>query len=195
MDATLHHHPLGLTWTVREPLARSSHALVADGRLWLVDPVDHEEALDAALALGAAPAAVLQVLDRHPRDSAAIAERLGIPHHRLPDHLPGTPFRVVPVVDVPGWREHALWWAERRALVVPEAVGTVGYFAVGTGAVGVHPFLRPLPPRSLAQFEPEHLLVGHGPPRSGPETADELRDALRRSRRDLVRLPGALLRR
>jgi len=195
IEADVHRHALGLTWTVREPLARASHAVVEEDRLWLVDPVDHGPALEAALALGAAPAGVLQLLDRHGRDAAAIAGRLGIPHHRLPDGLPGTALEILRVVDVPGWRERALWWPARRALVVPEAVGTVGYFAVGRGPVGVHPFLRPLPPRGLAELAPDHLLVGHGAPRSGPETAEELREAVRRSRRDLANVPRALLRR
>ena len=50
-----------------------------------------EQPVDASLGL----------LDRHERDAAAIAERLGVPHHRLPSSLPGTPFEVVTVVDKP----------------------------------------------------------------------------------------------
>ena len=45
------------------------------------------------------------------------------------------------VVQVPRWREVALWWPQRKALVVAEAVGTGRYFAVGPGPVGVHPWL------------------------------------------------------
>jgi hypothetical protein len=171
-------------------MARGSHALVHDGRVWLVDPVDHPEAIERALALGE-PAGVLQLLDRHARDCAALAARLGVPHHRLPDTLPGTPFEVLNVVDVPRWREKALWWPEHRALVVSEAIGTSKMFTLGRAQAGVHLLLRGLPPRGpLGRFEPEHLLVGHGPALHGPTATTALRDALARSRRDL---PAALL--
>ena len=85
------------------------------------------------------------------------------------------------------WKEVALWWPKREALVVAEALGTSPLFGVGRGPVGVHPFLRLLPPRALARYEPAHLLVGHGPARHGPQTGDELAVALARSRRDIPR--------
>ncbi|HEV2076205.1 MAG TPA: hypothetical protein VGR10_08185, partial [Thermoleophilaceae bacterium] len=65
-------HDLGLSWVVEEAMERASHALADAGRVWLVDPVDVPEATERALALGR-PAAVLQLLDRHPRDCAALA--------------------------------------------------------------------------------------------------------------------------
>jgi hypothetical protein len=181
-------HEAGLTWTVEEAAARSSHALVDAGRVWLVDPVDEPEAIERATALGR-PAAVLQLLDRHNRDCAELATRLGVPHLRLPAELPGTPLRPFGVVSVPRWREVGLWWEQRRTLVVPEAVGTSEFFN-GGAPVGVHLMLRLLPPRGLAAYEPEHLLVGHGPAVHGPQAAAALRDALARSRTDL---PRALL--
>ena len=136
----------------------------------------------------------MKLLDRHRRDGAAVAERFGVPHLRLPTALPDSPFAVLDVVQVPRWREVALWWPERQALVVPEAVGTGPYFAVGSGPVGIHPWLRMTPPRgSLGGLEPEFLLVGHGPPLTGPGTAAALRDALDRSRRDIPRMLGGLV--
>ena len=84
-------HPLGVTWVVDDPLLRASHALVHDGRVWLVDPVDAPEAIERAAALGE-PAGVLQLFVAHPRDGAAIAKRLGVPFHVLPDVLPDSPF-------------------------------------------------------------------------------------------------------
>ncbi len=179
--------PFGFSWVIHEPMLRASHALAHDGRVWLVDPVDLPEPLERAAALGD-PAGVIQLLDRHARDGRAIAERLGVPHLRLPDALPDTPFEVFKVVDVPKWREAALWWPEHEALVVAEAVGTGPYFRAGPEPVGVHPMLRALPPGALRDRRPRHLLVGHGSGVEGDAAAEGLQTALARSRRDIPRL-------
>jgi hypothetical protein len=151
-----------LTWTIEEPMARSSHALVEDGRVWIVDPVDWAPALERVAALGE-PAAVVQLLDRHSRDAAAIAARLRVPHLKVPSAIAESPFKILALTHRRWWKESALWWPARRTLVVPEAIGTAPAFAVGTGAAGVHPALRLLPPRRLRSYAPAHLLVGHGP--------------------------------
>lgn len=191
-DVELHTHAAGLTWVVRgETMGRASHALAADGRVWLVDPVDAPEPLARAAELGEL-AGVLQLLDRHARDGAAIAQRLSVPLLRLPSALPGTPFESLGVVDVPGWREVALWWPATKTLVVSEAVGTAAYYAVGDGSVGVHPFLRLFGVGRLRRFVPELLLVGHGPPVTGAAASAALREALGRSRADLPRLVAKL---
>jgi hypothetical protein len=186
---------LGLSWIVDEPMTRTSHALVDDGRVWLVDPVDAGDAIDRAAALGE-PAGVLQLLDRHRRDCAAVAQRLGVPHLALPDALPGTPLEPVPLIATRFWREVALWWPEREALIVAEAVGTNRMFTAGAGAVGVHMLLRLTPPNRLRRFAPRHLLVGHGAAVNGDTAAPALQEALDRSRRDLpvtlLKLPSAL---
>lgn len=187
----IHEHAAGLTWVMSEGMARASHALAVDGRVWLVDPVDEPEPLARAATLGE-PAGVVQLLDRHARDGAVIAQRLGVPLERLPSTLPGTPLETIAVVDVPKWREVALWLAATKTLVVPEAVGTAAHFAVGDGAVGVHPLLRPFGVGRLRHLAPELLLVGHGPPVVGPEAAHALREALSRSRSDLPRLVAKL---
>ncbi len=184
--AAIESHECGVTWVIEEPFTRAAHALAQGGRVWIVDPVDDPHAMEAAAELGE-PVAVLQLLDRHKRDCAAIAERLGVPHLERPEALPDSPLQPFRLIDRPGWRETTLWWPERQALVVAEAVGTNPLFAVGSAAVGVHPFLRLLPPRVLGRYQPAHLLVGHGPPRHGPQTADELAVALARSRRDIPR--------
>jgi hypothetical protein len=183
--------PFGFSWVMDEPMARTSHALAADGRVWLVDPVDDPAARERAAGLGT-PAAVLQLLDRHNRDGAEIAARLGVPHFKVPGALPDSPFEVVPVVRLPGWREVALWWPQTRTLVVAEALGTAPMFAADRGDAGVHLLLRLLPPRSLRRFAPEHLLVGHGPGLHGPAAASALRRAFARSRRDLPRIVARL---
>jgi hypothetical protein len=188
-------HALGLTWVLDEPMQRASHALADDGRVWLVDPVEAGEALDRVARLGE-PAGVIQLLDRHGRDCAALARRLGVPHLRVPRSLPATPFEVLPVVSVRGWREVALWWPAREALVVADAVATGPMYAPPGQVAGVHVFLRPRPPGSLRDRSPRHLLVGHGEAVHGPRAQAALREAYARSRRDLplivARLPRVM---
>lgn len=181
-----------VTWTVDEPMARSCHALAHDGRVWLVDPLTDDEALTAAEALGDV-AGVIQLLDRHNRDCAELARRYGVPHLRLPEQLPDTPFEVLKTVWLPGWRELALWWPAQAALVVSEAVGTGAYFALAGRPAGIHPMLRPHPPGALREHRPDHLLVGHGPSlHEGAAAA--LDEALARSWRDIPRVPLAMVR-
>jgi hypothetical protein len=187
--AALHEHALGLSWVVvSEGLQRASHALVVDGGVWLIDPVADEAALSRVAALGS-PAGIVRLLDRHGRDGDALAASLRVPLHDLPSALPGTPFEVVEVIDAPGWHERALWWPERRALVVAELVGTSPHYTLSRRRrAGMHPMARPFAPRALRAFEPEHLLVGHGAPLHGPDAAGGLIDALARSRADMARL-------
>ncbi len=175
----------GFSWVVDEPLTRTSHALAAAGDVWLVDPVDWPEAVDKAASLGRI-VGVLQLLDRHNRDSASIARRLAVPHVTVPDVLPGTPFDVIQIRRRRRWREIALWWPEQRILVVAEALGTNSFFALGDDRVGVHGLLKLTPPRILSSYEPEHLLVGHGEGVHGPEAAVALRAALSRPRLSFV---------
>ena len=144
-------------------------------------------ALAAAERLGEV-AGVLQLLDRHPRDCAALAERYQVPLLRLPEAVEDTPFTVFPIISLPKWRELGLWWEAESLLVVPEAVGTAGHFVGGDGPVGVHPMLRLLPPgKPLRRFAPERLLCGHGPALHAGAAA-AIAQALDRSRRDAPRM-------
>ena len=179
--------PFGFSWSPEEALTRTAHALDTGDGVWLVDPVDVPEAIERARGLGSL-AGVIQLLDRHNRDCAALAAQLGIPHLRLPATIPGSPFEVIEVLDVPGWHERALWWPEQRVLVVAEVVGTNGIYRLGRGPAGIHPMLRALPPGALRHYRPEHLLVGHGRGIHGPRAARALEDAYSRSRRDAPRL-------
>jgi hypothetical protein len=176
-------HELGVSWVVDDPLLRASHALVHEGRVWFVDPVDAPEAMERAAALGE-PAGVLQLFVAHPRDGEAIAKRLGVPLHVLPDVLPDTPFSVLDL-DLGPWKERALWWPELKGLVVAESIGTATHYAVGRGPAGIHFLRRLVPPTRLKPFLPEHLLVGHGSPVHGGNAAAALLDAINRSRREL----------
>lgn len=183
--------PFGVGWIEKSRLHRTSHALVADGRVWLVDPVDGEGVEQRIRELGE-PAGVIQLLDRHERDGPALAERLGVPLHVVPGALDGTPFHFVPVVSSRRWREVALWWADARVLACADAIGTLPFFRAGSEPVGVHPFLRLWrPPRLLAELRPRHILVGHGEGLHGDGAAAALEDALRHARR---RFPRWLLR-
>ncbi len=187
MPASFDDFGFGFSWVMREAMTRTSHALATDDGVWLVDPVDEPEAMERVAALGA-PAGVLQLLDRHNRDCAAVAARLGVPHLRVPDAVPGAPFTFVRVIDMPIWHEVALWWPERRVLVVAEVVGTNESYTLGQGAAGVQGTLRLRPPGALRGYQPEHLLVGHGRGIHGPEATEALAGAYARSRRDLPRL-------
>jgi hypothetical protein len=181
-------HELGLTWVVDEPLERASHAVVADGRVWLIDPVAGDGVLERVGALGT-PAGVIRLLDRHGRDGDGLAGSLGVPLHSLPGAVPDSPFEVIRLLHAPGWHEQALWWSERRALLVAEVVGTARHYTLaGDRLAGIHPMLRLLPPGGLRPYQPEHLLLGHGQPLHGPEAVEGLRDAYARSRSDVPRM-------
>jgi hypothetical protein len=179
--------PFGFSWFPEEALTRTAHAIDTGDGVWLIDPVDVPEAIERAQALGK-PAGVIQLLDRHNRDCAQLAARLGVPHLQLPSTIPGSPFEVIAVLDVPRWHERALWWPERRVLVVAEVIGTNGIYRLGSGPAGVHPMLRLRPPGALRHYQPEHLLVGHGRGVHGPLAAAALEDAYERSLRDAPKL-------
>ena len=188
-------HDWGFGWLSpeRPKLRMASHALLADGGgVWVFDPTEAEGVEERVRALGE-PAGVVQLLDRHERACAAFAERLGVPHHHVPFERVG-PFEPIPVLRRRFWREVALWWPERRVLVCADALGTVPhYFTLGGERLGVHPLLRPFPPRQLGRVEPEHVLVGHGAGvHDGAATA--VREALAHARGRMLRLPVEVLR-
>lgn len=181
----------GFGWLLEEPYARCSHALAHDGRVWLLDPVD-VPGLDERLRARGTPTAVVQLLDRHDRDCASIAARHGVPHLVCPQTLDDSPFEVIPLVGRSRWREVALWWPATGVLAVADALGT-NRFIAGREPLGVHPLLRLVkPPRVLARYEPEHLLVGHGEGLHGPAAAAELRRALANARTGLPRWAASL---
>jgi hypothetical protein len=178
----------GFGWHDDERMQRTSHALVADGGVWLIDPVEWSEAEDRARAAGE-PRGVLQLLDRHERDCKEVAARLGVPHHVVPtEGVSGAPFDFLKVSENRLWREVALWWPGPRVLVCADALGTIPFFCAPGERAGVHPLLRLRPPRALRRVYPEHLLTGHGQGVHG-DAAGALHEALRTSRR---RLPAAI---
>jgi hypothetical protein len=180
---------VGWTRAEREFRRRTSHAVASGGRVWIVDALDGE-GLEGRIRQLGEPAGVVQLLDRHDRDCRAVAARLGVPLHVTPfGGVEGAPFDVVRVVDVPRWREVALWFPGERILVCGDAVGSASYFRARGERMGVHPLLRPWPPKVLVRYEPRQLLVGHGEGLAGDEAAQALEAAIRSSRR---RIPAWL---
>ena len=168
-------------WVEREFLERASHALVTEGGTWLVDPVDNPRVGELENVVG-----VIQLLDRHSRDCAEIARRLGVGHVALP-RAPIPPFVFIRISR----REVALWWDDRRVLVCADAVGTARYYRADGERLAVHPLLRLRPPR--LDVHPAVILCGHGPGVFGGADA-ALREALRTARRRIPRQLVAAIR-
>lgn len=158
-----------------EAMQRASHIVESEGKLWVFDPVDAEGVDDLIAEFDADVGGVVVGLARHERDAEAVAARhdapvyvprwmngvaedAAVPVERFGDELAG--FAVERLIDNPLWQEAVFF--DGATLLVPEALGTVAYFRSASEQLGVHPMLRLLPPRSLRQYAPERLLVGHG---------------------------------
>ncbi|MFB6220735.1 MAG: hypothetical protein ABEH90_04785 [Halolamina sp.] len=200
----------GISWSLAEDrLERTSHALTTEDGVWIIDPVDAPGLDDELDELGEV-AGVTLLVDRHKRDTEAVAQRHGVPVslpgplapvardletecERYPNTLPETGFEVIRLLSNPGWQEAALYDEERGTLVVQEALGANEIFTTPGERIGVHPLLRLLPPRkALSDLDPDRVLVGHG---EGvfEDAGEELRGALRRSRRTAPRLYAGVL--
>jgi hypothetical protein len=189
----------GVGWIAHpdETMERASHALSVDGDVWVFDPVEMSGLDDLLTDLGEV-AGVVVLLDRHKRDAAAVANRHDVsvflprfmadiadefdaPVETFDRELADTGYAVHEIVDNFAWSEAALYSEDDGVLVVPEAVGTTEYFLAGGERLGVHPALRLFPPKKLARFAPDRVLVGHGAGvHNGADTA--LDDALSGSR-------------
>jgi hypothetical protein len=177
----------GFGWQVDERMQRTSHALAGHDGVWIFDPIAWLPALERIPELGT-PAGVVQLLDRHKRDSAEVAAHFGVPHFRVPvQGIPASGLEVVTVASSRFWTEVAVWVPLRQTLVCADALGTAPYFLAGDERLGVHPLLRLKPPRVLGRYEPQHVLCGHGVGVHGPETPEALREALRTARSRLPR--------
>jgi hypothetical protein len=184
-----------LAWIANpcERMQRASVALVVDGGCLLFDPVD-AEGLDDTLAGIGKVLGVCHLLDRHARDSSALAARHGAPRLTPSELGRSTAYRELELRDVyraRRWHETAVWLKDRRLLIVPESVGTLPFFLSHPGdRLGIHPLARLKPPRAaLAGLEADTIAVGHGAPVIGGAAAD-LRKALIAARSDI---PGAFL--
>ncbi|WP_338728739.1 hypothetical protein [Haladaptatus sp. DJG-WS-42] len=186
----------GFGWIAHpdEGMQRASHALVAAGRVWLVDPVDFE-GLDDQLAEHGPVGGVVLLLDRHKRDAAAIARRhdvsvylpkwmegvsadLDAPTTLFEGTLADTGYTLLKVYNNSFWNEGALYDDTTGTLVVPEAFGTISYYCTNNERLGVHPAMRLTPPRRpFRGLRPERILVGHGAGIT-EDAPEALRDAL-----------------
>lgn len=207
----------GISWTLAgDKMVRTSHALVVEGEdgdpsVWIVDPVD-APGLDEELDELGDVAGVVLLLDRHKRDSAAVARRHEVPVYlprALEDvaddlncetevfvgRLPGTDFRTITLTNNSLWQEVALYDKEAGTLVVAEAVGTAPFVTTPGERLGVHPGLRLLPPRAkLGGLRPKRIVVGHGPG-VFDDAPMALHEALRGSRRKAPKLFARMLKR
>ena len=142
----------GFSWLPDETLTRTSHALDTGDGVWLIDPVDVPEAIERVAALGA-PAGVLQLLDRHNRDCAAIAARARRPAPAPAARGPRQPVRGRAACSScragtrsrSGGRSGARSSSPRRsARTTPTGSATV--------RPGMHLLLRPAPPGALRGY-------------------------------------------
>ena len=174
----------------RDFLERTSHAVLSEGKVWLFDVLDTQGLDDRIGELGE-PAGVVQLIDRHRRDGAKVAERLRVPLHVTPRGTPAFPF-AIEVRWMRGWREVAAF-LDGSVLVVGDALGTASYFSAPGERLAVHPLFRLFPPRTLRGLAPEHVLCGHGDGVHGPQAAEALEEALRTARRRIPRwLPASV---
>jgi hypothetical protein len=169
----------GFSWIARpdEDARRASHALATDAGVWVVDPVD-ADGLDDRLSEAGDVAGVVVLQDRHTRDAAAVARRHGVPvaapewmsltREKLdaPAESTGstlgeTAYAVRELRRTDDWEEAVLWNDRAGTLVVPETLGTLPAFRDGDARLGVHPAVEE-PPRRLAEWDPDRVLVGHG---------------------------------
>lgn len=190
-----------------EEMQRASHAVVGeDGGVWVFDPVD-APGLDDLFAEFGDLSGVVVGLARHKRDAAAIANRhgvsvyvpdwmtglvgdIGAPIERFGRRLGDSGFESFVVVDssLPSWQEAGFVRRSDGTMVVPESVGTAPFFRAPGETLGVHPMLRPFPPRkNLSGYDPKRILVGHGEGVSSGADR-ELERALAGARRNI---PGA----
>ncbi|MEZ3116267.1 hypothetical protein RYH80_10130 [Halobaculum sp. MBLA0147] len=203
-------HDAGVGWIAYpdEQMQRASHAVVHDGEVWVLDPVDATGVDDLLAELDGEVAGVVTCLDRHKRDGAAVANRHDVPVY-VPEWMTGVApeldapverfgatltegVRAVEVRDssLPPWQEVALLFESSGTLFVPEALGTAEYMVTGSERLGVHPMLRLTPPRSaLTGLDPEHVVVGHGEGVHG-NAADAVADALAAARGNTLSLYG-----
>jgi hypothetical protein len=183
---------VGFGWVAPTPafMRRASHAILSGGGVWYTDPVYDPLMLQRGRTLGPAKG-VVQLLDRHPRDCARVAQELGVPLYVLPRSAPqGAPFEIIRVIrsGLGRWHEVALWFPRERLLCVAEAIGGAPYFLAPGEVVGPHPILRLVhPPRSLCGIPAAHVVCGHGPGLHATDAGAQMDAAIRHARRRIPR--------
>jgi len=195
----------GVGWIAHpdEAMQRTGHALVDDGDVWLVDPVD-AEGLDEYLADLGTVRGVVVLYNYHRRDASAIAARhdvpvllpagmtaltdrdVAAPVRRVEGQLGDTGYFLRVVTANRFWQEWALFDGE--TLLVAESVGTAAYFLAPGERLGVSLARRPVPPgETLRDVDPDRVLCSHGEGVTA-DAAGELRRALDEARRTAPRM-------
>ncbi len=195
----------GVGWLAHpaETMERTSHVLVDDGDVWLVDPVDAEGLDDRLDDLGRVRGVVV-LYNYHRRDASAIAARhdvpvllpagmtalgdddVAAPVRRVEGRLGDTGYYLRPVTTNRFWQEWALFDGE--TLVIAESVGSADYFLAPGERLGVSLARRAVPPgEPFRDVEPDRILCGHG---EGvvADAAGELRRAIAEARRTAPRM-------
>lgn len=180
--AIVHRWDHGLTWIAHptEQMQRASHALAVEDDVWLIDPLD-ARGLDGILDELGEVAGVVVLTNSHGRDADTLADRYDVAIHTpacfddaraefaapvvpITDELAATGFDLVWEKDAAGWKEGALYHADRETLVVADTLMT-SLFTDETGRLELFPFFRLSPPRDgLGGLAVDRVLVGHGEP-------------------------------
>lgn len=201
----------GLTWMAHPDalMRRASHALVLDGDVWLVDPLD-AAGLEEEIATLGDVAGVVVLTNSHGRHADRLAARHDVAVHvpacfdeddhpvsgfsrpveLFEDELGDSDFELVWEKASPGWQEGALYHPDRRTLVIPDTLMTA-LFTGKEGRLEVMPFFRFSPPRAeLGELVVKRILVGHGEPvfENAQTALDEALSGAHRS------TPGAIIR-
>jgi hypothetical protein len=195
----------GVGWLAHpdEVMERAGHALVDDGDVWVVDPVDAEGLDDRLEDLGRVRGVVV-LYNYHRRDASAIATRhdvpvllpagmtaladdhVAAPVRRVEGRLGDSGYFLRPVTRNRVWQEWALFDGE--TLVVAESLGTADYFLAPGERLGVSLARRPVPPgEAFGDVDPARVLCGHGEGVAA-DAAGELRRALEEARRTAPRM-------
>lgn len=158
---------------------RVSHAVRGDDGVWILEPLD-APGVDTLLTDLGTIAGVAVLSDYHARDAAAFANR-----HDVPVHVPAWFERVAERVDAriewftgalgdsgfkvrryapfPGWNEGIAVRESDGTVYVPESLGTAPHYTAGSEQIGVHTFVRLVPPRKPFEgVDMNRLLFGHG---------------------------------
>lgn len=202
-DATtiVHRWDGGFTWMAHpdEMMQRASHALAVGDDVWLVDPVDAVGLDDVVGELGHV-AGVVVLSHAHRRQAERLAKRhevavhvpscihvdaypiteFTVPVKSFDDYLGNSGFELVWTADAKFKQEGALYYPQRKTLVVSDILMT-GLFAQQNGRLEVFPFYPlfdiPVPTTELGVLDVDRVLVGHGEP-VVEQAQEALEDAL-----------------
>lgn len=171
----------GLTWMAHPhaQMQRASHALIDDGEVWLLDPLDGKD-LDETLADLGTVAGVVLLGSEHHRHADRLAARHDVAIHlpewfepdakefdapvvEFTDALADTEFEAIKLKES-FWQEAGLYHPDRRTLAVSDTFMTA-LFSSQAGRVELFPPARFNPPYEAVQdLNVRRLLVGHGDP-------------------------------